>query len=164
MKKTVLALLLLSTIYSCQKPVKSIEHTAESKITNALWFLGKWGNSTVDGSFTETWQKINDSTFTANSFMIIDKDTVFSETVSLEDRLDTLRYIVTVPNQNQEKPVAFILTKATENELLFENPEHDFPQKISYKLIGNDSLVAEVSAIVKGKEKKEIFRMKKINN
>jgi hypothetical protein len=65
--------------------------------------------------------------------------------VRLEQRKNDLFYIVSVPNQNEEQPVAFKLTSSTIDYLVFENPEHDFPKKITYKLVTKDSLYAEIS-------------------
>jgi Domain of unknown function (DUF6265) len=110
---------------------------------------------------TEIWTKENDSTYKGKSFVTIAKDTVFYENVSLEQKNDSLFYIVSVRDQNKEEPVAFYLTKLSEKQLVFENPKHDFPNKIAYNKINNDSIVAEISGIQKGKENKESFLMKR---
>lgn len=43
-------------------------------------------------------------------------------------------------------PVAFPRVRSGDREIVFENPSHDFPQRISYRLDG-DRLVATVSKI-----------------
>ena len=53
------------------------------------------------------------------------------------------------------------MTKGNEKEAVFENPKNDFPTKISYTKITNDSIVAAISGIQNGKEKSELFSMKK---
>jgi len=45
--------------------------------------------------------------------------------------------------------------------LIFEKPKHDFPQKITYNKISNDSLIAGISGMKDGKESKEKYPMKK---
>jgi hypothetical protein len=45
--------------------------------------------------------------------------------------------------------------------LVFENPKHDYPKKITYTKINDDSLVAEISGILDGKPSSEKFSMKK---
>ena len=51
---------------------------------------------------------------------------------------------------------------SNENEnLTFENPKHDYPNKIVYKKINNDSLVATIYGIKNGKVSKENFPMKR---
>ena len=118
-----------------------------------------WENNTPDGIFSEEWKIENDSVFTAKSFFIKENDTLFSETIRLEQKENNLFMIVTVPNQNEEKPVAFKLTSSTSDFLVFENPEHDFPKKITYKLVMKDSLYAEIS----GNGKSQGFPFKRKN-
>lgn len=42
--------------------------------------------------------------------------------------------------------------------MVFENPAHDYPNKIVYQKVGNDSLVAEIFG--KKMEKKNLKRLK----
>jgi hypothetical protein len=72
-----------------------------------------------------------------------------------------LSYSATVKGQNSDKPVTFKLTNSTEKQLVFENPKHDYPKKIIYTQINEDSLVAEISGILEGKATSEKFSMKK---
>jgi len=81
--------------------------------------------------------------------------------VILEQKNDSLFYKVTVKGQNNNEAVAFYLTTADDDQLVFENPKHDFPNKITYSKISNDSLVAEISGMKDGKESKESYPMKK---
>ncbi len=53
----------------------------------------------------------------------------------------------TVPDQNQGLPVYFKLKSVGKGHLLFLNSHHDFPQRIYYRLLSPDSLVAEISGI-----------------
>lgn len=111
---------------------------------------------------TESWQLLNDSTFTGRSFFISNGDTLSSEKISLEKRNGKLYYLPIVADQNNGKAVVFTKTSLTDSTITFENPEHDFPQKIHYRLAKTDSLVAEVSAKVNGNQKLVTFRMKRI--
>jgi hypothetical protein len=53
------------------------------------------------------------------------------------------------------------LTAATTKEFIFENPKHDYPQKIVYKLINATNLVATISGIQQGKPSNDSFSMTK---
>ena len=83
---------------------------------------------------------------------MVKKDTVFYEQVRLEQKKDSLYMIVSVRNQNKEKPVVFYLTQNSENQLTFENPKHDFPTKIVYKKVTTDSIVASIEGEQNGKK------------
>lgn len=155
-QKTTLLLLLLA-IVSC----KEFDSNEKDKIKAARWLLGNWENNSADGNLSETWKKINDSTFQAQSYFIKEKDTLHFETITLQQKGEQLTYSAAVKGQNEDKPVSFKLTTGTEKQLVFENPKHDYPQKISYTQITPDSLVAQISGMQQGKPSSEQFSMKK---
>ena len=149
-----LASLTLAAV-SCKKSVDKQPGT----ISKAEWFLGNWENKTPQGDLSENWVKVNDSVFNGESYFIKKKDTLFGETVVLSEQDGALLYTVTTKGQNGELPVAFKMTSATANQIVFENPAHDFPTKITYKLVHKDSLVAEISGLQSGKPASETFAM-----
>jgi hypothetical protein len=153
MKKITSLLLLFVLIISCQ------QKTDYSELEKASWFLGRWENKTPEGIFSEIWKTENDSVFFGESHYVVKNDTIFSETVKLIQSKDSLLYIVTtIPPTNGVKPVTFKLTSSTSDYLVFENPEHYFPKKITYKLVNQDSLYAEIS----GDGKKQGFPFKRV--
>ncbi len=146
---------------------KQEEVTTNSQKVNLLdkaqWFIGTWQNQTSDGLFTEKWNQKNDSVYSAISTVVVNhKDTVFFESILLEQKNNELFYTVSVKDQNKELPVSFKLVNVTANQLVFENSTHDFPTKITYLKILEDSMVASISGLIDGKEKTEQFPMKKI--
>ncbi|MFV5696137.1 DUF6265 family protein [Flavobacterium sp. LB3P122] len=155
-QKTTLILLLLALV-SC----KNSDSNKIEKIKAASWLLGNWENKSADGNLTENWKKVNDSTFQAQSYYIKEKDTLHFEAITLQQKGEELTYNTAVKGQNEDKPVSFKLTTGTEKQLVFENPKHDYPQKISYTQITPDSLVAKISGMQQGKPSSEQFSMKK---
>ena len=131
------------------------------QLENANWFIGKWENLTETARFEEIWSKVNDSTFLGESVVIIARDTVFYEKMDLFQKNDSLILKISVKDQNKEKPVSFYLTKSNNNQLIFENPKHDFPNKIVYNKINSDSIVATIEGIKNGKTQSEAFPMKR---
>lgn len=122
----------------------------ERKIRAAEWLIGSWLNPGKDGVAVEEWKAKDDSTFEGTSYVITPADTLILETIRIEERNGNLFYVPTVAGQNDGKPVTFTLTSGGEGKLVFENPQHDFPQKITYTAVGKDSLVAEVSGMADG--------------
>jgi hypothetical protein len=115
-----------------------------------------------DGILSETWKKENDSTFSGTTYFIINKkDTVHSETILLTQLNDELIYRPTVKGQNDDKPIDFIMTSDSENTFVFENPKHNYPQKIVYKKVNENSLVATISGMQQGKQSTESYPMKR---
>jgi Domain of unknown function (DUF6265) len=134
----------------------------KSDIKKAEWLIGTWENKTQRGSLYESWAKTSDAELAGKSYILKEKDTVVFETVKLVQEQNNLFYIPKVTNQNGGLPVRFTAKTVSDTELVFENPQHDFPQIISYTKISADSLVAEISGTVNGKERKQTFRMKRM--
>jgi hypothetical protein len=162
MKKIISIVMLALLFVACKNETKEISKTY-SQLEKANWFLGEWGNTTKESDFTENWIKKTDSSFTGKSFVLVGKDTVFNENVVLEQKKDSLFYNVSVKDQNESESTSFYLTSSTKNQLVFENPKHDFPNKITYTKVTNDSIIAEISGKQYGKEAKESFPMKRKN-
>ena len=161
--KSFISLAISSIFFSCNhsKPIET-KPKEISAIENAGWLIGKWQQTSSEGILTETWEKLNDSTYAGKSFFVIGKDTVSSETIRIEQHGKTLLYIPTVKNQNNEQPISFVLTSSTTQQMVFENQKHDFPQKISYSQTNKTSLTAEISGLVNGKKKSQSFPMQKV--
>ena len=131
-------------------------------ITPYTWFLGSWQNDTKVGIYREEWKQQNDTLYVGESYIVLDKEIMFYERISIERHKTEWYYKVNVKGQNNDQPVSFKLTSISHDELVFENPEHDFPTKITYQKIREDSIVAIISGMVEGKDKIEEFPMKRI--
>ena len=156
--KNVIVIVVCVLFISCQK--KSEKNFEQLEKMN--WLIGNWENKMPEGLLTETWKKDNDSTFSGTSYFIINnKDTVHSETIILTQLNDELVYRPTVKGQNNDEPVDFKLSSESENTFSFENPKHDYPQKIVYKKVNETSLIATISGTQQGKKSSESYPMKK---
>lgn len=137
------------------------ENNDYKELEKMNWLIGTWNNSMPEKKYTEVWKKENDSTFKGYSHIIQDRDTVFSESIIINQRRDSLYYIVNVDDQNAGESVSFTLTSSADDTYIFENPNHDFPTKIVYNKINNDSIFAEVSGEMGGQNRKVDFPMKR---
>ncbi|WP_162128328.1 DUF6265 family protein [Flavobacterium phycosphaerae] len=155
--KTITCLAVITLLVSCQK--KSEKKFDELEKMN--WLIGNWENKMPEGILTESWKKENDSTFSGESYFINPKDTVHFESIRLIQKEDELIYTATVPGQNDDEPVDFKLTSDTESIFTFENPAHDYPQKITYKKVDANNLVATISGKQQGKDSQESYPMKR---
>jgi hypothetical protein len=133
-----------------------------SDIKKVEWLIGTWENKTQRGSIYEMWGKTSENELSGKSFIVKEKDTIVFENIRLVQEKGGLFYIPTVKNQNDGKPVRFATKTISETQLVFENPQHDFPQIISYTKINTDSLVAEISGTKTGQERKQTFPMKRL--
>jgi len=155
--KQIGVLFIVSLLFACQPRV---DHRY-AQLSKTSWLIGTWQKQSAKGILSESWQQLDDSTFVGRSFFVNNGDTVSSEFIRLEQRNNKLYYIPTVADQNDGRPISFTLTNLTDSSVTFENPEHDFPQKIYYQFQKPDSLIAEVSAMVNGSQKSIVFRMER---
>ncbi len=147
-----LIFLLLSLSYCNQVEKKQNQHTLD----DFSWLLGRWSNISDEGQFYEIWTRSNDSVFSGTSFLIVDKDTVFAEEITLKSDLNGIFYIPKVKGQNNEMAVSFKLI-SSKGEWVFENNEHDFPNKIIYSYPAKDSLYARIEGNKNGQFRNEEF-------
>lgn len=154
LKKITFALILICII-SCKKSNEKV------KIKASNWLIGNWVTKTPEGTLIENWAKLNDSTFNGSSYFIKGKDTVHKEKMILQELEDNLIYNTTIIGQNNNQPLLFTQTESLENELIFENPNIDYPKKIIYTSKNSTNLTIKLSGIQSSKPTNEIYSLKK---
>ena len=158
MMKTSLFFIGIILLTSCNQ----ISQKNETKKSNHLfnWLAGEWVNDTDSNAiFHENWSKVSDQKYMANSYILKLQDTIFFETIDLEINDTATFYKVSVKNQNGAEAVSFRLVSNENDTYVFENKQHDFPQRIIYQYKVPDTLNAWIEGIVKGEPRKETFLM-----
>lgn len=156
--------LLIFTGYACQNretTTTTHEEKTKSRLEKADWLLGSWEGWAGGNRMSETWIKSGNTAYQAETYLVFGTDTLFREYSRLNKAGNTLHCIITIPDQNDAKPVVFKLSKQEDDLLVFENQEHDFPQVIVYQRKG-DSVIAEISGMQKGEFAKERFAMARV--
>jgi hypothetical protein len=131
--------------------VSTDTHSQPCNSLNSLqWILGDWRADSGKTINIESWRKVSAKTFEGfGESRTKDSNTPKStELLRLIEMANELFYIAK-PKQNN-LPVAFKLIHCTIKSAVFENPEHDFPNKLEYKLTADNKMVVTVSGI-KGK-------------
>lgn len=133
---------------------------AENRIENLAWLAGCWESNTGGEQFTENWMKPSGKTMFGIGRYIKDNKTLFYEFLQIRENPDGSIYFIALPSNQKE--ATFTLLRGDNKEAIFENPEHDFPQRVVYRLEGKDSLLAYVEGIDLGKQRKEEFPLKRV--
>lgn len=134
---------------------------ATSKLDRLAWFLGKWMQ--VEGPDLvsyEEWNRFSDRAYLGTSCTLYHTDTVHQEVIELISEGEDIFYIPTVKENNG--PVRFKLTTLEGRKVVFENPTHDFPQKITYEAKGDSMLLAVISGAMNGKEASKEFPLRRV--
>jgi len=133
MRSTSFALLLLL-------PITPL--TAQSAIDQVGWLAGCWELRTPARLTIEMWMPPAGGMMLGASRTTVGERVREFEHLQLVAHGDTLVYTATPSGQAQSsfRSVVPVMT----DELVVENPAHDFPTRIRYRRIGTDSLVARV--------------------
>lgn len=125
--------------------LSAFSFSGDNKAFKKLYALeGTWKMYTKKGAVCEEWKRINKNYLQNKGYMIRGKDSIISERIALTNTKEGIFYTSTVEDQNNKQPVAFKMTASKHNIFVFENPQHDFPKRIVYKLISSDSLHAYI--------------------
>ena len=120
----------------------------------SLQVEGRWEMKTKKGVLVESWTKKNDSTLTGYSYMLAGTDSIPQEVMELSFSGNRISFTATAAGQNDNKPVSFPLVSMVEGWFHFENPQHDFPQRISYQ--ASDKILRVVISGPSEKGRREI--------
>ncbi len=121
------------------------------------WLTGSWMMKDKEGIVTEDWKLVNDSLMEGSSDFIKGDSTIPFEKIKLFRRSYHFFYEAKAAGQNNEKPVEFKLTTFSDTGFVAENPQHDFPKRITYRLVNKDSIHAIVDGGPTMPEKKADF-------
>ena len=113
--------------------------------------------STPAQSVEEIWTTPKGGSMMGVSRTIRDGKLAEYELIVLREQGEQLAYVA---HPSGQTPATFLSTRVTSSELVFENPAHDFPQQIGYRLKG-DALLAWISGSQNGKSRRAEFPYKR---
>lgn len=137
-----ISILLLSFVAFGQETKPSIDSLS--------WISGCWKqNDSAKQRFgSEHWMKPSGQSMIGMSRTVKKGKTVAFEFLRIIQD-DTGIFYISRPSQNKEE-TSFKLVKSGANEVIFENPAHDFPQRIIYRL-DKTNLFARIEGTNNGK-------------
>lgn len=151
-KNLVLALILATLSFSC---------TESDKIDELNWLIGTWeGVDDNTLTFVEKWESGTGNSLNGKGATITpDGDTLFRETLKIELVEGTPYYVANVPEN--PGPVLFKMVEADAQHCIFENLNHDFPQRISYTLETKSTMSVKLEGMENGIPKVESLNFEK---
>jgi hypothetical protein len=134
----------------------------DNRMRSFQWLLGSWESQRKAGMMVESWSVLNDSSLAGISLLykpVGDKQLL--EEVELVCRNENYFYIASAPGQNGGDRVSFQIRQYSDSGFLAENPQHDFPRRIRYRLIGKDSILATIDGGEANPEQKVEFSFRR---
>jgi hypothetical protein len=144
------ALVLVPTIVAFQPRLFTIDQVA--------WLGGCWQGASPGREFREQWSKPAGGMMMGMSQTVRDGKTVEYEYLQIRSSEDGVYYVAKPSGQTE---AAFKLVEVTGQSAIFENKQHDFPQRIIYRLGAAGALVARVEGVENGAARGVDFPMKR---
>lgn len=126
-------------------------------IKDVAWIAGCWDFTRGTRHVAEHWMPPEGGTMMGVSRTTTGEKTTEWEFLIIRQTDKGLEYVA---KPSRQPEATFTASRATANEVVFENPAHDFPKRISYKRDG-DSLMASIEGPMNGQTRKIDFPYKK---
>jgi hypothetical protein len=126
------------------------------------YLIGSWSFKTQEGELLEFWKFRDAETLIGRGYQVNNGDSSLLETVLLTSMEDGVYYIPSVEGQNIGVDVRFKLVSSANHTYVFENKDHDFPQRVVYRIRAKDELIAWIEGVRNGKVIKKEFAYKRI--
>ncbi|MEX2151950.1 MAG: DUF6265 family protein [Gemmatimonadaceae bacterium] len=110
-------------------------------IAAVRWLASCWEMSAPNRRVVERWYEPSSGEMRGNSRTIAGAREIEGERLRIYEKGDTLVYDAHPSGQARTE---FRGRPTVAGEIAFENPQHDFPQRISYRKVGSDSLLARI--------------------
>jgi hypothetical protein len=93
----------------------------------------------------ELWTKNEDGSYTSRMYSVAGNDTTTLEEVKVVKDGDKWNFITLVKGQNNGKAVTFTSSILKDTIVQFENPSHDFPRIINYRIESDHNMQAFIA-------------------
>jgi Domain of unknown function (DUF6265) len=129
-----------------------------ASIDRLAWLSGCWAQTRPDGLTEEHWMKPSGGTMLGMSRTVRSGRTTEFEFLQIKEISGKLAYVAKPSGQSE---ATFPLKTMTEEETVFENPTHDFPQRIIYRKAADGSVTARIEGTMNGKTRGMDFPFKR---
>jgi hypothetical protein len=147
---------IVALAFACTVAVAS---DAPPRLSQLSWLAGSWQFTQGGRAVTEIWMAPDGKTMLGVSRTVANGATREYEFMLLREEDDRLTYTAKPSGKTE---ATFALISSTGNEVIFENPTHEFPQRISYRLNPDGSLLAAIEGTVQGKVRRVEYPYRRV--
>jgi hypothetical protein len=140
-------------------PLGALAYMNLSPIEEVRWLAGCWEGRSDRAWTEEHWMEPRGGTMLGMSRTTHGDSTVGYELMRISERGERL---VFTAHPSAQPATAFSSAAISATEVVFTNPEHDFPQTIRYRRAGADSLVARIEGTSGGQLQAMDFPMARV--
>jgi hypothetical protein len=125
------------------------------------WMQGCWLVAGADKGTVEQWTSAEGGSLLGLARTVKAGKTVEFEFLQIRELAPGQLALIAQPSG--EPPSTFPLARQDGAAWVFENPAHDFPQRIIYRPDGEHGMFARIEGTIKGKARARDFPMKRIS-
>lgn len=129
----ILVICIIGILMSCNETQDSLPFELQK-------LVGRWEEKADSSDHIEVWTRESENTIWGRGFVLDRNDTTFIEYLAIQPVNDTLSYLARVSSRFTGEIVRFPVKSQSSKKIVFENLNHDFPQRIVYEL-KNDSVL-----------------------
>ena len=142
----------LPAVASAQEP---------ASVGDLAWLAGCWASVGAEAGSGEQWTVPAGKTLLGVSRTVRNSKTVAYEFLQIrETEAGKIEFIAKPSGQTG---ATFLMVQMSKGEVVFENPDHDFPQRIIYRLKADGNLEGRIEGQIKGESRTVDFPMKRVD-
>jgi hypothetical protein len=134
---------------------------AENDVTVLSWLAGCWAPEKGDAGSVEHWLPPAGGTMLGMSRTVKNGKTVEFEFMQLRVNTDGKLVFIALPSGQKE--TTFVASAVGKDSVTFENPQHDFPQKVIYRLESATRLIGRIEGNRGGTVRGIDFPMRRVS-
>ncbi|MBC7977931.1 MAG: hypothetical protein H7138_23365 [Myxococcales bacterium] len=124
-------------------------------LDRVAFLAGDWITTTSEGAdVRESWGPARGDVMLGTSHTVVDGRTAFFEYARIEARSTGIVYLASP--LGRDPPTVFSLVESARDRVVFENPTHDFPQRVIYEKQGH-RLIGRIEGTKGGKTRSETW-------
>ena len=127
-------------------------------LEDLAWLSGCWHSNADNRQITEHWMQPAGNNMLGMSHTVANGKTREFEFLRIVQEENAIFFVAQPSGQKEAR---FRLMTVVDYEARFENPDHDFPQRIIYRRDG-DALFARIEGASKGKERAVDFMLQRV--
>lgn len=154
MKKLVLVVICLSLLCF----VRAGAQEQKFKLEDFVWLAGCWENDRAGRMSEERWTKPKAGMMLGTGQTLKDGKTVEFEFMRIHEEKGEIFYTAKPSGQPE---ASFKLVSHRDGKAVFENPQHDFPQRVIYGKQPDGSLLARIEGEMNGQKRGIDFPFKR---
>jgi hypothetical protein len=123
-------------------------------VDRVAWLQGCWRSARGEATVEEQWMAPRGGTMLGMGRTVRGSKLVEYELVLIKEQDGRLAYEA---HPSGQPTATFMATTASDSSVVFENPQHDFPQRVGYRRNGAEALEAWIEGQANGKSRRVDF-------